>query len=80
MRGFERGPEKQERYLSTLRDVPYPVQIVWGARDPTLRLETHGEAARRAAGLDEIHELPAKHFLPEDQAPAIAERVAAIAG
>ena len=79
MRGFERTAEKQELYTSVLRDVPYPVQLVWGAKDPTLSLEKHGEAARQAAGLDEIHRLPAKHFLQEDQAPAIAERVAAVA-
>jgi haloalkane dehalogenase len=79
MRGFERTREKQELYLSTLRDAPYPVQLVWGAKDPALSLEKHGEPTRRAAGLDEIHTLPAKHFLQEDQAPAIAERVAAVA-
>ena len=79
MRGFERTREKQELYEGALRDVPYPVQVVWGAKDPALPLGTHGEAARRAAGLDEIHALPAKHFLQEDQAPAVAERVAALA-
>ncbi|MFL5865469.1 MAG: alpha/beta fold hydrolase [Thermoleophilaceae bacterium] len=80
MRGFERTAQKQRLYESALRDVSYPVQVVWGAKDPALRLEKEGEAARRIAGLDEIHELPAKHFLPEDQAPAIAGRVASIAG
>src|SRR5438105_801086 len=29
----------------------YPVQIVWGANDPALKLAVHGEIARRAAGL-----------------------------
>jgi haloalkane dehalogenase len=80
MRGFERTREKQELYMGTLGSVPYPVQVVWGADDPALPLGRHGEAARRAAGLDEIHALPAKHFLQEDQAPAIADRVAEIAG
>lgn len=79
MRGFERTREKQGLYVGALRDVPYPVQIVWGAKDPALPLETHGEAARRVAGLDEIYALPAKHFLQEDQAPAVAERVAELA-
>ena len=79
MRGFERTREKQDLYVSTLRHVPYPVQIVWGADDPALPLKTRGEEARRAAGLDEIHTVPAKHFLQEDQAPAVAERVAALA-
>ena len=79
MRGFERTPEKQRLYESTVRDVPYPVQIVWGADDPALKLAVHGEQARRAAGLDEIHTVPAKHFLQEDQAAAVAERIATLA-
>ena len=79
MRGFERTRAKRDLYVSTLRDVTYPVQIVWGADDPALKLAVHGEQARLAAGLDEIHALPAKHFLQEDQAPAVAERVATLA-
>jgi hypothetical protein len=52
---------------------------VWGADDPALKLSVHGEQARRAAALDEIHTVPAKHFLQEDQAPAVAERIASLA-
>ncbi len=80
MRGFERTEAKQALYRGVVRDVPYPVQIVWGAEDPALPLAEHGESVRRAAGLEEIHTVPGKHFLQEDQAPAIAERVAALAG
>ncbi|MBA2428677.1 MAG: alpha/beta fold hydrolase [Thermoleophilaceae bacterium] len=79
MRGFERTAEKEALYHSAVRDVPYPVQIVWGAEDPALTVDEHGESVRRAAALEEIHRLPSKHFLQEDQAPAIAERVAALA-
>ena len=79
MRGFERTAEKQRVYEGVLRDGGYPVQIVWGARDPALKLAVHGEQARRAAGLDEIHTVPAKHFLQEDQAPAVAEHIARLA-
>lgn len=79
MRGFERTPAKRDLYVSALRDAPYPVQVVWGADDPALKLSVHGEQARRAAGLEQIHALPAKHFLQEDQAPQVAERVAALA-
>jgi haloalkane dehalogenase len=79
MRGFERTPAKQALYRAAVHDVPYPVQIVWGDEDPALKLASHGEAARRAASLAEIHALPAKHFLQEDQAPAIAGRVAELA-
>jgi pimeloyl-ACP methyl ester carboxylesterase len=79
MRGFERTAEKQALYRSVVRDVPYPVQILWGADDPALTLANHGEQARAAAGLDQIHTVPAKHFLQEDQAPAVAAQVAELA-
>jgi pimeloyl-ACP methyl ester carboxylesterase len=80
MRGFERTRAKRDLYVGAVRDVPYPVQVVWGADDPALTLAKRGEQARLAAGLEEIHTVPAKHFLQEDQAPAVAERVAALAG
>jgi haloalkane dehalogenase len=77
LRGFERTREKRDLYVGALRDVPYPVQLVWATDDPALPLETLGEEARSAAGLDHVHTVPAKHFLQEDQAEAIAERVSA---
>jgi hypothetical protein len=52
---------------------------VWSAKDPALKLAVHGEIARRAAGLEQIHTVAAKHFLQEDQAPAVAEHVARLA-
>jgi pimeloyl-ACP methyl ester carboxylesterase len=79
MRGFERTAEKQALYERVLSESRYPVQIVWGADDPALKLGVHGEEARRAAGLEQIHTVPAKHFLQEDQAPAIAEQIAVFA-
>jgi len=78
MRGFERTRAKRDLYHRVLGDRRYPVQIVWGAHDPALKLTTEGQAARRAAGLEKIHTLPAKHFLQEDQAPAVAEHIARI--
>jgi pimeloyl-ACP methyl ester carboxylesterase len=78
MRGFELTREKRDLYVGVLRSHRYPVQIVWGAADPALKLRTYGERARLAAGLDVIHRLPGKHFLQEDQAPALADRIAAL--
>jgi len=80
MRGFERTRAKRDRYVGALRHGGYPVQVIWGENDPALTLAVHGEAARRAAGVDAIHRLPGKHFLQEDQAPAIADLIVAIAG
>lgn len=79
MRGFERTAQKEALYQRVLRDGHYPVQIVWGAKDPALKLAVHGEQARRLAGLEQIETVPAKHFLQEDQAPAVAEHIAGLA-
>jgi pimeloyl-ACP methyl ester carboxylesterase len=76
MRGFERTRAKRDLYRRVLGDGRYPVQVVWGASDPALKLTVEGEAARRAAGTSKIHTVPAKHFLQEDQAPAVAEHIA----
>jgi haloalkane dehalogenase len=75
MRGFERTPAKRQKYVSVLTSGRYPVQIVWGEADPALKISIDGERARLAAGLDQIHRLPAKHFLQEDQAPALADLI-----
>ncbi len=79
MRGFERTEAKRDLYRSVVGSDDYPVQVVWGAQDPALSLATHGETARRAAGVETVHALPGKHFLQEDNAPAIAELVAELA-
>jgi len=78
MRGFELTRTKRDLYVGVLRSERYPVQIVWGEADPTLKVAVHGEQARRAAGLSEIHRLPGKHFLQEDNAPALADLILAL--
>jgi haloalkane dehalogenase len=78
VRGFELTAEKERFYLDGVREAGWPARILWGDRDPAL-----GEDERRpiedALGV-EATIIPAKHFLQEDQAPAVAERVAACAG
>jgi pimeloyl-ACP methyl ester carboxylesterase len=80
MRGFELTREKRDLYAGTLGRGPFPIQVIWGDRDPALRVGKHGEAVRRAAGVSEIIRLPGKHFLQEDQAPAIADHIARLVG
>jgi haloalkane dehalogenase len=75
MRGFELTAAKERLYLDTLAGAPYPVQVVWGARDTMLSWERYGVAAQRAAGATDSIRLPAKHFLQEDYPQEIAEAV-----
>jgi pimeloyl-ACP methyl ester carboxylesterase len=70
---------KQELYRQVVGSRAYPVQIVWTAQDPAMPAGTYGEKARAAARLAAIDRIPGKHFPQEDQAPAIAARVASFA-
>jgi haloalkane dehalogenase len=79
MRSSQRSAQEQGRYPAAVRDVPYPVQGVWSVDDPTMTLAVYGEKARAAAGLPGLHTVPGKHFPQEDQAPAIAQRIAELA-
>ncbi len=75
MRGFELTAAKQQRYLDAVRHRPYPVQIIWGARDTMLPWRTYGVQARRAAAEENPILLSAKHFLQEDYPGEIAAAV-----
>ncbi|MBB4081074.1 pimeloyl-ACP methyl ester carboxylesterase [Lewinella aquimaris] len=76
MRNFADSEAYRDRCYRAVQDVPYPVQAIWGSEDPALTLETYGEEIKRVAGLSTVHTVPGKHFLQEDQAPAVAERIA----
>jgi haloalkane dehalogenase len=78
MRGFELTEEKQRFLWDGLAQRPYPAQVVWGERDPALGPKRR-EAVQRALGVEQPTLLPAKHFLQEDQAPAVAEAVEMLA-
>ena len=75
MRGFEMTADKERLYLSAVRDTPYPVQVVWGVRDPALTWRRYGVQAQLAAGLDHAILLPGKHFLQEDCPDEVADAI-----
>lgn len=75
MRGFELTPEKSEFLADGLARSHFPTRIVWGERDPALGLEQL-EIAKRVLGVSDPVLLPAKHFLQEDQAAALAYAIA----
>jgi haloalkane dehalogenase len=75
MRGFELTEEKQRFLWQGLADRRWPARIIWGERDPALGLEQL-RIAQQVLGVDDPVLLPAKHFLQEDQAPALAYTIA----
>jgi haloalkane dehalogenase len=78
VRGFELTEERERFYIGGLREAGWPAAILWADRDPAL-----GEDRRRAfedvLGI-EAKVISAKHFLQEDQAPAVAGAIAGVAG
>jgi haloalkane dehalogenase len=78
VRGFEPTAEKEQLYLGALREVGWPAGILWGDADPALREEDR-RPIEAALGV-EAKVVPAKHFLQEDQAPAVADAIAGVVG
>lgn len=78
MRGFELTEAKQRFLWDGLAKRSYPVRIVWGERDPILDLEQL-KIVRRVLHAGDPILLPAKHFLQEDQALAVAQVIADLA-
>jgi pimeloyl-ACP methyl ester carboxylesterase len=77
VRGFETSKEKERFYIDGLEQAGWPATILWGDRDPALG-EERRRPIERALGI-ESKLLPAKHFLQEDQAPAVATAIAELA-
>jgi pimeloyl-ACP methyl ester carboxylesterase len=75
MRGFELTAEKDLFFAKGLGERTYPARIVWGERDPALGLG-HMAGVQEILGVEDPVLLPAKHFLQEDQAPALAYAIA----
>lgn len=75
MRNFEHSEDFRELCLSSVQNVRYPVQAIWGDKDPALTLSRFGQEIQKAASLKEIGRLPAKHFLQEESWLAIADRI-----
>jgi haloalkane dehalogenase len=79
MRSFELTAEKARRYEAVVASDSFPVDVLWGSRDPALPLRSYGVQARLAAGLATLPRVPGKHFLQEDFPAEIAAAAANLA-
>lgn len=82
MRNFEKSEAYAAQCRRAVQNVPYPVQCIWGMKDPGLRFERYGKEVEELASLSQaqLHQLNAMHLLQEEQYEIIAERIALIAG
>jgi haloalkane dehalogenase len=75
MRGFELSPQKQRFFYDGLAArPPYPTRVIWGALDRMLA-ETRRRAVLDVLAAADPVLLPARHFLQEDQAPALVDAI-----
>jgi pimeloyl-ACP methyl ester carboxylesterase len=77
MDGFELTPDFENQIVASLGDRAFPAQVIWSRGDTALTLDPYGHAAKRALGLEtEIQLVNGKHFLQENSATEISERIA----
>jgi haloalkane dehalogenase len=75
MRGFELTDAKQRFLYDGLAEHHFAAQVVWGRHDPALG-QKRRLAVQEALGVENPVLLPGRHFLQEDQAPAVADAIA----
>ncbi len=80
MRNFENSEEFRRLCVKAVKDVPYPVQAIWGEDDPALSLKEYGEEIKKYADLKSFKTLPSKHFLQEEVWKQLAAEIANFAG
>lgn len=80
MRSFEANADKEKLYLDALRALEVPKQIIWGIYDKGLPLEKYGLPLQQALRLEGVHEVAGSHFIQEDCASSITNKVIELIG
>lgn len=75
MRNFEQTKEFTQACYSAWKNPAYPVQLIWGDKDPFLTYEEKGKEFEKARPDLRVTKVDAKHFLQEEQYETIAAKV-----
>jgi pimeloyl-ACP methyl ester carboxylesterase len=75
MRNFEQTKEFTETCYRAWKNPDYPVQLVWGDKDPFLTWEKKGKEFEDARPGIPVTKVEAKHFLQEEAYESIAAKV-----
>ena len=79
MRNYENTAAFRELCYKAVRDVSYPIQIIWGDKDLSLDIENYGKEIMKATGLKEIHRIDSRHFLQEEAWLSVADKIVELA-
>ncbi|MCP9199850.1 alpha/beta fold hydrolase [Gramella sp. GC03-9] len=75
MRNFEQSEAFQQLCDKTLKNVDYPMQAIWGEKDPALDIKRYGDAVLKHTDVKKIHGLNSKHLLQEEVPQEIADLI-----
>lgn len=75
MRSFENSEEFRDLCYLAVQNTSYPLQAIWGDKDPALTWDRYGEEIKGTADLKEITRLPSRHFLQEEVWNEIADKI-----
>jgi pimeloyl-ACP methyl ester carboxylesterase len=79
MRNFDSSAAFRDLCYRAVQKVPYPVQAIWGDKDPGLTYESYGKEIKKIAGLEEVDRLTSRHLLQEEVWLAIADKIVDLA-
>ncbi|WP_299243142.1 alpha/beta hydrolase [uncultured Aquimarina sp.] len=75
MRGFEPTAEKENLYISSLKNLNVPKQLIWGMNDKGLTYEKYGVPIKDALRIEKVIQTKGSHFLQEDCSKVIVEKL-----
>lgn len=79
MRNFDYTTEFRNACLQGVQNVHYPIQVIWGKKDPGLTLGRYGTEIKELIDPDDFYVIDSKHLVPEDQHEFIAEKIVRLA-
>ena len=75
MRALRTSPAGPWDDVVDCRFAPYPIDVMWGARDPILSLRRFGWPMLEASHLPSLKVVQAKHYLQEDRPDEVASLI-----
>lgn len=75
MRNFDHSPAFRDLCYQAVQNVPYPIQAIWGEKDPGLTFDRYGLEIKEVAGLLQVHKVNSRHFLQEEKWKEIADKI-----
>lgn len=79
MRNYDNSESFREEIVPAIKDTPYPVQLIWGEKDPALKPGKYIPEFEKYGDIDRIIKLPSRHLLQEEVFLEIAENIKELA-